>query len=784
VTGVDKPASVDNPLPVSDPGTTTIPDGREDIRRAAEELAERLPEPLAPLAGLAYNYRWSWLPGGPELFASIDRERFELCLQNPVRLLQEASSRALRRAAENDALVLRARELQAEVQADLARPVAGGLEPSRPVAFLCAEYGVHVSLPIYSGGLGALAGDLLKEASDQRVPMVAVGLMYRKGYFRQRIDRAGWQHEYWIDTDPQRLPAARVTEPNGNPLTVEIPIYDTPVLAYVWRVDVGRVPLFLLDADLSRNAAMERWITGRLYEADPTTRLAQYVLLGAGGIRALRAMGIAPGVIHLNEGHAALAPLQLAGGGGGGQLGGGDGGQLGGGDGGQLGGGDGGQLGGRDGAQLGGRDGGQLGGRDGLGGALAFARSHTVFTTHTPVAAGNDSYPSEQVSRAIAALARELALPEAEVIALGRNDPDDATEPFGMTQAALRLSRAANGVSRRHGEVSRQMWSVLWPDRAVDEVPIGHVTNGVHIPTWIGDAMRELLDRHLGADWTLRAADPRTWERVDDVPDEELWQVREQQREELLEFVRRRSTQDRLLRGDVPEYVDAAARGFDDHVLTIGFARRVATYKRLELLIRDPEWTISLLSGDRPVQVVLAGKAHPRDEDAKRSLQQLFGLKFARAVGDRVVYLDDYDLATAALLVRGCDVWLNLPRPPLEASGTSGMKSAFNGGLQLSVLDGWWAEAYDGANGWALPGDASEDSATQDARDAEVLHATISDEVVPAFYDRDERGLPSAWLARIRASLRSLGPRFGTARMLAEYVNGPYRDLAQAGRSD
>ena len=729
---------------MSDPGTTTIPDGREDIRHAAEELAERLPEPLAPLAWLAYNYRWSWLPGGPELFASIDRERFELCLQNPVRLLQEASSRALRRAAENEALVRRAHELQAEVRADLARPAAEGLEPSHPVAFLCAEYGVHVSLPIYSGGLGALAGDLLKEASDQRIPMVAVGLMYRKGYFRQRIDGAGWQHEYWIDTDPQRLPAARVTEPDGNPLTVEIPIYDTRVLAYVWRVDVGRVPLFLLDTDLSRNAAMERWITGRLYEADPTTRLAQYVLLGAGGIRALRAMGIAPGVIHLNEGHAALAPLSLAGGG----------------------------------------HAGELGGGGGLGAALDLARARTVFTTHTPVAAGNDSYPSEQVSRAIGGLAGELALPEAEVIALGRTDPDDGTEPFGMTQAALRLSRAANGVSRRHGEVSRQMWSALWPERTADDVPIGHVTNGVHIPTWMGDAMRGVLDRHLGAGWTLRAADPGTWDPVDGIPDEELWQVREQQRAELLEFVRRRSTQDRLLRGDVPEYVEAAAGGFDDHVLTIGFARRVATYKRLELLTRDPEWTVSLLSGDRPVQVVLAGKAHPRDEEAKRSLQQLFGLKSAWAVAERVVYLDDYDLATAALLVRGCDVWLNLPRPPLEASGTSGMKSAFNGGLQLSVLDGWWAEAYDGANGWALPGETSEDSGTQDARDVEVLHATISDEVVPAFYERDERGLPSAWLARIRASLRSLGPRFCTARMLAEYVSGPYRDVARVGHLD
>jgi starch phosphorylase len=721
---------------VSDP-VTTIRDGREDVRRAAEELAERLPEALAPLARLAFNYRWSWLPGGPELFASVDQERFELCLQNPVRLLQEASSRALRRAAQDDALLAHAAELEGQLKRDLERPAAPGIDPEHPVVFLCAEYGVHVSLPVYSGGLGALAGDLLKEASDRAIPMVAVGLMYRKGYFRQRIDASGWQHEYWFDTDPQRLPAARVTNPDGAPLTVELPIYDTQVLAYIWRVEVGRVPLFLLDTDLSRNDALERWITARLYDSDPITRLAQYVLLGAGGIRALRALGITPGVLHLNEGHAALAPFSLVG------------------------------------EQ--GANGGAPASPEESASALALARARTVFTTHTPVPAGNDSYPSDQLAHAIAGLANELALSEADVIALGRTDQADTTEPFGVTQAALRMSRAANAVSRRHGEVSRLMWSSLWPDRAVDDVPIGHVTNGVHVPTWVGRQMRSMLDRHLGEDWIERVADPQTWAAVDQIPGEELWRVRELQRSELVDFVRRRSTQDRLLRGDVREYVCAAARSFDDHILTIGFARRVATYKRLELLTRDPEWILSLLGGERPVQVVLAGKAHPRDDEAKHSLQNLFAMKAADVVGRRVVYLDDYDLATAATLVRGCDVWLNLPRPPLEASGTSGMKSAFNGGLQLSVLDGWWAEAYDGTNGWALPGETLDDHHAQDERDADVLHAVLDEDVVPAFYDRDENGLPPAWLERMRASLRSLGPRFCAARMLAEYVEGHYR---------
>jgi starch phosphorylase len=741
----------DNPAEVSDPGTTTVPDaqgqtdagpnsplaqvfpgGHEDLDRAIDELAERLPARLAPLARLAYNYRWSWTPGGAEIFAAIDRERFELCLQNPVRLLQEASSRALRRAADDEALVEGAIELESRLRAELERPWAAGIDPHRPVAFMCAEYGVHVSLPIYSGGLGALAGDLLKEASDRALPMVAVGLMYRKGYFRQRIDGGGWQHEYWIDTDPQRLPAARVTTEDGSPLTIVVPVYDAEVLAYVWRVDVGRVPLYLLDTDLSRNGPLERWITGRLYEADPTTRLAQYVLLGAGGVRALRALGIEPGVVHLNEGHAALAPLTLA-------------------------------------AEDGVRE-----SANGQAAAVDRARARTVFTTHTPVPAGNDTYPAERVTDAIGRLAGELGLAPSAVIALGRTAPDDPEEPFGVTQAALRLSRAANGVSRRHGEVSRAMWAGLWPDLAAQDAPIGFVTNGVHVPTWIGDPMRELLDRHLGSDWVIRVADPPTWNGVEQIPDHELWDARGRQRAELVEFIRTRSTHDRLLRGDLREYVDAAARAFDGQVLTIGFARRVATYKRLELLTRDPEATLALLAGDRPVQVVLAGKAHPRDEEAKHSLQRLFGLKAAQVVGERVVYLDDYDLAVAAMLVRGCDVWLNLPRPPLEASGTSGMKSAFNGGLQLSVLDGWWAEAYDGTNGWALPGETAENPLEQDEQDTKTLHRLLMDEVVPAFYDRSARGVPGAWLERIRSSLRSLGPRFCAARMLDEYVRGPY----------
>jgi starch phosphorylase len=358
------------------------------------------------------------------------------------------------------------------------------------------------------------------------------------------------------------------------------------------------------------------------------------------------------------------------------------------------------------------------------------------------------------------------------MLALGRTQDGRS---FGVTQAALRMSRAANGVSRRHGEVAREMWQGLWGDRPVAEVPIGHVTNGVHVPTWLGSAIGELLGRHLGADWHQRAADPGTWSAVAQIPDAELWAARRRQRDQLVSFVRERSTSDRLGRGDLRDYVQAAARGFDPDVLTIGFARRVATYKRLDLLTRDPEWTVSLLSGERPVQVVLAGKAHPRDEEAKRSLQRLFGLKHAQVIGERVVFLDDYDLASAAWLVRGCDVWLNVPRPPLEASGTSGMKSVINGGLQLSVLDGWWAEGYDGANGWALAGEVDADHHAQDERDAQELHRVLDDEVLPAFYERGEDGIPPRWITLMRASLSTLASRFSASRMLQEYLEGPYR---------
>ena len=704
--------------------------GQADLDRAAEELAKRVPEPLAPLARVAYNYRWAWMPGGSELYRRIDPRRWRLCSGNPVRLLQEASWHALEAAAEDQGFVDEAARLEAAVAADLARSPTGPATPDRPVAFFCAEYAVHGSLPIYSGGLGALAGDILKEASDRALPLIGMGLMYRRGYFRQRIDASGWQQEYWVLTDPERVPAALVTGDDGEPLTIEIPIGEQIVTAQIWRVSVGRVPLYLLDTERPENDGLSRWITSRLYDSDTDTRLAQYVLLGAGGVAALEALGIDPGLVHLNEGHAAFASLALAG------------------------------QAMRSGASF----------ED----AMAATRDRTIFTTHTPVPAGNDTYPADQVSSALRGVCDRIGIGTHEVVWRGRTRPEDEGEPFGVTQFALRASRAANGVSRRHGEVARGMWQALWPDRPVEDVPIGHVTNGVHVPSWLGTPMRMLLDRHLGDGWITRADDPRTWEAVDDIPAEELWAVRQEQRARLAEFVRERSVLDRLARGEPRHYTETAAHGFDPEALTIGFARRLATYKRLHLLFHDVERGLRLLGGDRPVQILLAGKAHPRDDGGKGLVQGLFGFKDRPGVGGRVVFLEDYDLGVAARLVRGCDVWVNVPRPPLEASGTSGMKSVLNGGLQLSVLDGWWAEGATDDNGWSLSGEEDPDHGAQDARHAGELYRLLEEAVVPAFYDRDSSGLPQGWIARMRASIRTLGPEFSAARMLADYERRMY----------
>jgi starch phosphorylase len=711
----------------------TVGVGGDDIERAASALASRLPWPLGVLARLAYNYRWAWLPDGPEVFRAVDPGRWRECGGNPVRLLQETSAEALLRAAGDASLVARAEQIEHAVRDDLARPFkADVVAEDRPVAFFCAEYGVHSSLPIYSGGLGALAGDILKEASDHALPLVAVGLMYRRGYFRQRIDGSGWQQEFWVPTDPERSPAVLVTAGDRRaPLRITVPIEDSDVHAQVWRVDIGRIPLFLLDSDVAENSRVARWITGRLYDGDTRTRLAQYALLGAGGIATLDALAIEPGVVHINEGHAAFAALAMAG------------------------------------AEV-------RRGRS-IEDALDVTRRRIVFTTHTPVAAGNDTYAPEEIQRTLRPIAAAAGIAVDDVIRLGRTHPDDEHEPFGVTQFALRASRAANGVSRRHGEVARAMWHELWPERALEGIPITHVTNGVHVASWVGAPIRRLLDRHLGERWAQRADDRGAMAAIDDVPASELWAARCEQRALLVDFVRDRSQLDRIARGEPREIVEAAARVFDPGVLTIGFARRLATYKRLHLLLHDLERAVGLLRGERAVQLLLAGKAHPKDDEAKRLVQQLFGARWEQNAFEYVVFLEDYDLGLAARLVRGCDLWINLPRPPLEASGTSGMKVAVNGGLQLSVLDGWWAEGYDGHNGWALDGNVDPDHSAQDARHAHEMYRLLEHEIVPEFYDRDDDGIPQAWIARVKRSMRTLIPAFSATRMLTDYETRIYR---------
>jgi starch phosphorylase len=582
---------------------------------------------------------------------------------------------------------------------------------------------VHRSLPIYSGGLGVLAGDVLKESSDLALPMVGVGILYGKGVFHQRIDPSGWQQEFWTEVDAYALPVTPVRT-GGAPMRVHVPIRGRDVIAQVWRARVGRVPLYLLDTQLRENDTLERWISGRLYVGDPSIRLEQYALLGIGGMRALRDLGLVPDVIHVNEGHGAFAPLELA------------------------------------------RE--HIAEGTSVDDAIARARRSTVFTTHTPVPAGNEAYPAAEV---LDVLGEDFSGWRDRIAELGRVD---STGDIGMTSLGLRMSRVAVGVSRRHGEVARSMWRRIWPEADVDRVPIGYVTNGVHVPAWMSPTMWSLLDRYFPDDWHARADDPDVWEAVDKVPDAELWDVRRRLRGDLVRYAREQDLAARLSRYESRASLEMVWSGLDPDRLTLGFARRVATYKRLTLVFSDVDRIAELLGRPDTAQFVIAGKAHPRDEEAKASLARLFRERWPGEVGGRLVFLEDYDMAMARRLVAGTDVWVNLPRPPMEASGTSGMKSAMNGGINLSVLDGWWAEGYDGENGWAIDSDSSLPPWEQDAQDCTALFDLIEDEVVPLFHDRDEDGIPRGWIAKVKASMRTVGPRFGATRMMREYVEKVY----------
>jgi starch phosphorylase len=713
-------------------------------KRAAQQ--QKLPAPLAPLERLAWNYWWSWAADGAAIFRDLDPEIWEECENNPRQLLAKTSAYRLAEAATDPLYLERVRQIDQAFRSYLASGTGWTISdlkitPERPVAYFCAEFGVHNSLPLYSGGLGILAGDHLKSASDLRLPLVAVGLLYRYGYFRQRLRNDGWQEEHYGETFPNDLPITLIKNADGTPMRIEVAIRERNVLAQVWRADVGTVQLYLLDTNIPENVETDRWVTGHLYGGDRETRIVQEMLLGIGGVRLLRQLGVTPYVYHLNEGHSAFLTLELA----------------------------------REVIQAR-----QLKMAD----AIPLVRQQCVFTTHTPVAAGNDEFDAALVMRVFGSdYVKELGLSEEEFLALGRVDEKNKTERYGLTPLAIRMCRSTNGVSLKHGEVSRALWQKLWPEKKVAEVPISYVTNGVHAPTWVSPLLRYLFEKYIGQDWEKLLREAEAWsEAVARISDEELWVAHSLLKERLIAFVRHRTTQSRLAAAEKADYIEAAKTMFDSNALTIGFARRVAGYKRWNLLLSDQQRLLRLINDEqRPVQFVFAGKAHPQDEGSKLVLQQLAQWKYDPAVRHRAVFLEDYDQEIARQLVQSVDVWLNVPRRPLEASGTSGEKVAMNGGLNLSILDGWWLEGYDGTNGFAIGSGLSAASGTEsaevaaiDAADAASLYRTLEQEVVPLFYTRDEGGLPRQWIAMMKSAIQTLAPKYNSNRMVEDYVRRVY----------
>jgi starch phosphorylase len=662
------------------------------------------------LSAVAGNLSFSWLPGARALFADLDPERFGALHHNPTALLAEVSDKDLASALTPE-YVERVEAVLAAVSAELDGPTwwtRRAEETGLCVAYFSCEFGLDESLPIYSGGLGVLSGDHLKSASELGVPLVGVGLLYREGYFRQQLDENGRQVERYPVNDFERLPVTR----EDVTVTVELALGEhepVPVRAQVWRAQVGRTPLYLLDTDVEGNADWAREITDALYGGDREHRIHQEVVLGVGGVRALRELGVEPTVYHMNEGHSTFLQLERL----------------------------------RELVADQGMD------RDA---AVQRLRASTVFTTHTPVPAGNEVFDAGLVRRNVAALAARGGFEWDEFVALGRVDPDD--ESFGLTPFALRTASYANGVSELHGEVSREMWHELWPDRRVEDVPIRSITNGVHARTWIS----ETLAGALGAEEETGTPD---FARAYELDDATLWRIHRAAKEELLRYMAESRR---------------AEHAFDPEALTIGFARRFATYKRADLLFSDPDRLAALLNdAGRPFQLVLAGKAHPADEGGKALIQRV--VEFARdpRANGRIVFLEDYETTLARYLVQGVDVWLNTPRRPLEASGTSGMKAALNGGVNCSILDGWWVEGHTPDTGFAIGDDAvARSDAEQDALDRDSLFSVLERQVLPAFYERDENGIPQRWIELMRNSIAQLGARFNTNRMVVEYVEGLY----------
>ena len=706
--------------------------------------ATPLPGRLHRLHELALDLWWSWDDRARSVFRQLDYTLWRATAHNPVQMLQKITPERLNAAAE-DAGFLKAYD-EAIFGLDQARTVAHpwwrdkqGMLGNGTIAYFSAEFALHQSLPIYAGGLGVLAGDHCKEAADLGLPFVGIGFMYPQGYFRQRMTNDGWQEERYERISWTDAPIEAAITPDGRPCITAVPLGDRTVLAAVWRVRLGRVRLFLLDTDLAENAPWDRELSARLYGGNSETRIQQEIILGIGGVRALRALGISPTVWHLNEGHAAFVALQRI-------------------------------------KEI-------LEKGRSFDDALEEVKRSTVFTTHTPVPAGHDAFPFQLVEKHLAGTWGELGQHRQGFLALGEYNNGNGSQ-FNMTALALRTAAFVNGVSALHGEVTRSMWRPMWPDTPAEQIPVRSITNGVHVPTWMGGPVFALLDHHFGPGWLDHVDEAELWERLNDVPDAEIWQMRQALRNDLFSFIRERM-RSRFSQEHVGQSrIVSAGAMLDPEALTLGYARRFTAYKRPEMIFHDAERLARILNKiDQPVQIVFAGKAHPADEPAKHNLQRVFKHALDPKYGGRIAFIDDYDMHLAHYLVQGCDVWLNNPRKPLEASGTSGMKASLNGVPHLSIGDGWWAEGYNGRNGWLIESHANpDDHAATDAADANALYELLENEIVPAFYDRDRggRGLPRRWIAVVREAMRSNVPRFSTRRMVKQYVTEMYGPAARA----
>jgi starch phosphorylase len=699
------------------------------------------------LSALAQNLWWSWDHDTTSLFRELDPVLWREVDNNPVALLQRIPIERLEERASQLALHSRINYAYRRMREYLdSRHVWGarhaGVLWARPVAYFSAEFGLHESIPIYSGGLGILAGDHIKSASDLGIPLVGVGLYYDQGYFRQRLDSEGWQHEDYIDVDSGVLPIQPASY-GGNPIRVSLETRTGTIAARVWKLAVGRSTLLLLDSNVEGNRPEDRKLTSRLYGGDQRVRIRQELLLGVGGMRALGALGISPGVLHLNEGHSAFAVLELT------------------------------RL-----RML----------SEGIDALEALRRVSTqvAFTTHTPVPAGHDRFSPDVVEEHLGCLRESLEMDVESFMALGRVSPGDSREEFCMTVLALKASRRANAVSSLHGQVSRAMWVPLFPGRSEEQVPIGHITNGVHVQSWLAPQMRQVYDRHLGPDWPKHAGEPGFWEAIDQVQDGELWETHQTLKAQLIEVARRRAARQAERRRDPSDFVTQVRRALSFDALTIGFARRFATYKRGNLLLQHVEALASLVNNPQmPIQFVFAGKSHPHDHPGKQILAEVARLMRDARFAGKFLFLEDYDINVGRHLVQGVDLWINTPRRPLEACGTSGQKVVLNGGLNLSVLDGWWAEAYDGLNGFAVGmGETHTSTEVHDVRDANALFSTLRDEVIPLYYERDRDGLPRQWIARMKRAIRTLGWRFSADRMVMDYVTRFYIPAAGGTSSD